>query len=147
MDENLAFEIAETARLLRVNFDRRAAQVGATRAQWRMLVRLAREDGQRQVDLAEALDVEPITVCRMVDRLADSGLVERRADSGDRRAWRIYLTGKATPVVADLSVLAEDFGAQALEGVSEDEQAAVRKILRVVRTNLTGRGSTARRAS
>ncbi|HEV2866551.1 MAG TPA: MarR family transcriptional regulator, partial [Allosphingosinicella sp.] len=88
--ESFAFEVAETARAIRRDFDRRAAILGTTRAQWRVLARLVRQDGQRQVDLADALDVEPITLCRMVDRLAEAGLVERRADEADRRAWRIH---------------------------------------------------------
>src|SRR4029450_3141757 len=86
--ENLPFEIAETAHALRRAFDRRAATLGVTRAQWKVLFRLSRMPGLRQVDLADQLDVEPITLCRIIDRLEDAGLVERRRDPADRRAWR-----------------------------------------------------------
>ena len=151
MDSNFAFEVAETALVLRRDFERRAAELGVTRAQWRVLSRLSREDGLRQVELAEALDVEPITLCRMIDRLAEAGLVERRADEEDRRAWRIHLTAKARPLIETLRGIAENFLADALAGIDETEQARVRGVLAQVRTNVT-RGapaakSTTRRAS
>ena len=101
--ENFAFEVVETARLIRREANKRAAVLGATKAQWRVLARLSRAgDGVRQIELAEALDVEPITLCRMIDRLEEAGLVERRRDEADRRAWRIHLTAAAAPVLAKL---------------------------------------------
>ena len=84
--DSLPFEIAETAHSLRRAFDRRVAPLGVTRAQWRALAWLARQPGLRQVELADHLDVEPITLCRIVDRLEEAGLVERRRDPEDRRA-------------------------------------------------------------
>lgn len=137
MDKNFAFEVADTARMLRREFDRRAAALGVTRAQWRVLALLSRRDGSRQVDLAEGLDVEPITLCRMVDRLADAGLVERRRDDADRRAWRIHLTPDASPVIGRLRTLAASFLADALDGISTGEQALVLGALARVRGNLT----------
>ena len=136
MDSNFALEVSETAHALRRAFDRRACALGTTRAQWRLLARLARHDGQRQVALADALDVEPITLSRMVDRLCEAGLVERRADEEDRRAWRVHLTAKAGPLIEKLHGLAEDFLADALVGVGEGEQQAVLDALRRVRINL-----------
>lgn len=147
MDTNFAFEVNETAHALRRAFERRAAEHGVTRAQWRVLSRLNRRDGQRQVDLAEALDVEPITLCRMIDRLAEAGLVERRADEGDRRAWRIHLTARSGPIVEELRGIAEQFLADALAGVSKAEQAQVRQILARVRANLAPAAEAQRRAS
>ena len=146
MDGSLVLEIADTAQALRRAFDRRASALGVTRAQWRVLARLSRSDGQRQVDLAEALDLEPITLCRMVDRLAEAGLVERRADAADRRAWRIHLTAKAEPIVESLRALAEKFFGEALAGVSEEEQALVRDVLARVRANIAA-GGAVRKAS
>ena len=108
MDSNFAFCVAETAQAMRREFDRRAQALGVTRAQWRVLARLGRQDGLRQVELADALDVEPITLCRMIDRLSDAGLVERRADEEDRRAWRIDLTAKAGPMIESLRALGRD---------------------------------------
>ena len=81
----MLWEIAETATALRRAFDRRAVSLGVTRAQWRVLAKLNRTPGLRQVDLAEHLDMEAITLCRIVDRLAEAGLVERQADPQDRR--------------------------------------------------------------
>ena len=147
MDTNLAFELSETARLLRRDFDRRAAELGVTRAQWRVLARLSREDGLRQVALAEALDVEPITLCRMIDRLEEAGMVERRADEEDRRAWRIHLTAKAGPLIETLHEIAEGFLADALAGIDGREQARVRDVLSRVRANLSNGPRTRRRAS
>jgi DNA-binding MarR family transcriptional regulator len=112
-----------------------------------VLARLGRQDGLRQVELADHLDVEPITLCRMIDRLAEAGLVERRADETDRRAWRIHLTAKALPLIDDLRRIAENFLADALAGVSEAEQASVRGVLARVRSNLAPAAATTRRAS
>jgi DNA-binding MarR family transcriptional regulator len=147
MDSNFAFEVAETAQALRRAFDRRAAALGVTRAQWRVLSRLARKDGQRQVELADALDVEPITLCRMIDRLSESGLVERRPDQVDRRAWRIHLTDRAEPVVAELKRVSERFLDDVLTGIAPAEQAAVRRVLEQVRANIIASGDPARRVS
>jgi MarR family transcriptional regulator for hemolysin len=147
MDSNFAFDVSETAQALRRAFDRRAASLGVTRAQWRALARLSRQDGMRQVELADALDIEPITLCRMVDRLAEAGLVERRADERDRRAWRLHLTAEAGPIVERLRALADDFLAEALAGVGPTEQTAVRNILARVRANVAAGASAKRRAS
>lgn len=147
MDSNFAFEVSETAHMLRRDFDRRAAELGVTRAQWRVLARLSRQDGLRQVELAEALDVEPITLCRMIDRLEEAGTVERRADEEDRRAWRIHLTPKAGPLIETLHQIAENFLAEILSGVSGTEQAAVRDVLARVRANVARGTTSTRRAS
>jgi DNA-binding MarR family transcriptional regulator len=147
VDHNFAFDVAETALSLRREFDRRAAAVGVTRAQWRLLSRLARQGGLRQVELADALDVEPITLCRIIDRLAEAGLVERRADEVDRRAWRIHLTDKAGPLIEDLRGIADTFLEDILVGISPAEQAEVRRVLEQVRANVAASGNTARRVS
>jgi MarR family transcriptional regulator for hemolysin len=147
MDTNFPFELNETARALRRDFERRAAEHGVTRAQWRVLSRLKRKDGLRQVELAEQLDVEPITLCRMIDRLAEAGLVERRADEGDRRAWRIHLTRKAGPIIEDLKRIAERFVEDALAGISDEEEARMRDLLARVRANLAPGAQPTRRAS
>lgn len=134
--ETFAFAVVETARAIRRDFDRRAAVLGTTRAQWRVLARLGHRDGQRQVELAEALDVEPITLCRMVDRLAESGLVERRPDEADRRAWRIHLTDKAKPVLAELHGLADLFYKDLLAGIPDEDREIAERVLHRMRENL-----------
>jgi DNA-binding MarR family transcriptional regulator len=143
--ENFAFEVVETARMLRRDFDRRAAAHGVTRAQWRVLVRLSRKDGLRQVDLADALDVEPITLCRMVDRLEEAELVERRRDEVDRRAWNIFLTAKARPLIAELQALGDVLHADALHGISPADRQRAQDVLAQVRSNLTKCGAEAAR--
>ena len=105
--ESFGFEISETALAMRRDFDRRASGLGVTRAQWRVLARLNVKNGVRQVDLAEALDIEPITLCRMIDRLEDAGLVERRRDEIDRRAWNIFLTEKSNTLRGQNQVVFE----------------------------------------
>jgi DNA-binding MarR family transcriptional regulator len=135
--ENYAFEIVETARLIRREANKRAAVLGATKAQWRVLAWLKRKgDGARQVDLAEGLDVEPITLCRMIDRLEEAGLAERRRDESDRRAWRIHLTPAAAPLLAQLEEMGIAFNADMLAGVSEAEREIVLRVLGQMRANL-----------
>ena len=95
----LAFELHDAARLLRTYSDQRARELNTTRAQWAVLSRLQRCEGDQQSELAEALDIAPITLGRLVDKLDAAGLVERRADPADRRAHRLYLTEKAAPAL------------------------------------------------
>ena len=135
--ESLPFEIAETAHAIRRAFDRRAAPLGVTRAQWRVLAWLARQPGLRQVELADHLDVEPITLCRIIDRLQESGLVERRRDPEDRRAWRLHLTDKAGPLVDQLRALAGVMTQEAFDGVPPQSIETLRAALAHVRDNLS----------
>ena len=135
--ENLGFEIAETANALRRAFDRRAAKVGVTRAQWRTLLTLSKNPSVRQVEIAEKMDIEPITLCRMVDRLEEAGLVERLRDPADRRAWRLMLTERATPLLDDLRDLATDLGAEAFDGFEPAQIDALRSGLARIRENLS----------
>lgn len=134
--KELAWEMAETSRMMRRFYDRRASALGVTTAQWRVLLRLAREPGLKQVELADRMDVEPITACRIVDRLEDAGLVERQRDPDDRRAWRLALTQKAEPILKRLGQLAEEMAAEAFEGLKAHEIDAVRAALARVRENV-----------
>ena len=135
--ENFAFEVSETARLIRREANKRAAVLGATKAQWRVLARLSRAgDGVRQIELADALDVEPITLCRMIDRLEEAGLVERRRDGADRRAWRIHLTEAAAPVIARLEAMGVGFNADILAGIDEADRMTAERVLARIRQNL-----------
>src|SRR3954447_19033420 len=109
--ETLPFEIGETAHALRKAFDRRAVGLGVTRAQWKVLFKLTRKPGLRQVELADLLEIEPITLCRIVGRLEEAGLVERTRDPDDRRAWRLHVTAQAQPLIEKL----QDVGAKLVE--------------------------------
>lgn len=137
MSDTLGFLISDVSRLMRKRFDERARAVGATRAQWKTLVTLARNEGINQGGLADLLEVEPITLCRMIDRLEDSGMVERRRDPGDRRAWRIYLTPAAAPVIDRLRGYADEMFEGALSGLGSVERDALTAHLTRIRDNLS----------
>ncbi len=134
--EDLPFEIAETAHALRKAFDRRASALGVTRAQWKVLFRLTRFPGLRQVELADMLDVEPITLCRIVDRLEEAELVERQRDPEDRRAWRLQVTDKAKPLVERLKSLGSELVGEAFADIDRSELDQVRGVLARVRENV-----------
>jgi MarR family transcriptional regulator, transcriptional regulator for hemolysin len=132
----LAFALHDAARLLRTYSDQRARELGTTRAQWAVLSRLQRCEGVKQSELAEALDLAPITLGRLIDKLTAAGLVERRDDATDRRANRLYLTDKAAPALANLGELAEDVMGRALAGLDEPTLHAMRAGLMTVKANL-----------
>ena len=134
--------IGDISRLARRAFDARAREIGVTRPQWQVLVMLTRHQGVNQGGLAELLDVEPITVCRMVDRLQEADLVERRPDPADRRSWRLFLTGKAGELLAQLQPLGEQLEAEAFEGISSEEREAVLVTLGRLRNNLAPRATS-----
>jgi DNA-binding MarR family transcriptional regulator len=134
--KELAWELAETSRTLRRHFDRRASALGVTTAQWRALAWLGHEPGLKQVELAERLDVEPITAGRIVDRLEESGLVLRKPDPVDRRVWRLFLTDEAMPIRERLTSLADEMAVRAFDGLSIDEIEAMRAKLALIRENV-----------
>lgn len=105
---DLLFLINDVGRLLRVEADCRARAHGMTRAQWHILLWLERQPGMSQKELADFLEVEPITVARLVDRLEARGMVERRADPEDRRIWRLHLRPDAAPVLAEIAAYRAD---------------------------------------
>jgi DNA-binding MarR family transcriptional regulator len=144
--ETLPFEIGETAHALRKAFDRRAVGLGVTRAQWKVLFRLTRQPGMRQIELADLLDVEPITLSRIVDRLEEAGLVERVADAADRRAWRLHVTAKAQPLIEKLRTLADEMTAEAFAGINPKHIEIMREVLARVRQNAS-RAAPMNRAS
>jgi DNA-binding MarR family transcriptional regulator len=136
MTESLGFLLSDVSRLMRRRFDERARQVGATRAQWRTLITLSRNEGINQGGLADLLEVEPITLCRMIDRLEESGLVERRRDPADRRAWLLFLTEKSRPLLDDLKDVAQDMIEQALAGIGGADRERLTSLLDIIRANL-----------
>jgi MarR family transcriptional regulator, transcriptional regulator for hemolysin len=132
----LGFALHDVARLLRTYSDQRARELGTTRAQWAVLSRLQRCEGVKQNELAEALDLAPITLGRLIDKLTAADLVERRDDAADRRANRLYLTEKAAPALKDLNALAEDLMGRALAGVDEFAIRAMQDGLATIKANL-----------
>ena len=133
--QTLPFEIGETAHALRKAFDRRAVGMGVTRAQWKVLFRVERQPGLRQIELADMLDIEPITLSRIIDRLEEAGFVERVADPADRRAWRLHVTARAQPLIEKLHAVADEMIAEAFAGIDPDQIAVARAVLGRVREN------------
>lgn len=136
--EDLPFQIAETAHAIRKSFDRRASALGVTRAQWKVLLRLTRMPGLRQVELADMMDVEPITLSRIVDRLEEAGHVERTPDPADRRVWRLQVTEQAKPLIAKLQSVGHELVEDAFEGIENKELEQVRDVLARIRENVSG---------
>ena len=132
----LGFALSDAARLLRTYSDQRARELNTTRAQWAVLSRLQRCEGVKQSELAEALDLAPITLGRLIDKLTSAGLVERRDDATDRRAHRLYLTEKAAPTLRDLGALAEDVMARALSGFDRKAIVDLHQGLSAIKANL-----------
>jgi MarR family transcriptional regulator for hemolysin len=124
-----AFLVSDLARLLKTYVDHQARRYGMTRAQWAVLSRLERSEGLKQSELAEMLDLQPITLTRLVDRLCENGLIERRADPDDRRAKRLFLTKEARPLMDRLAVLGEEVMAEVLAGLDDaDVQLMLTKL-------------------
>jgi DNA-binding MarR family transcriptional regulator len=136
MTDSLGFLISDVSRLLRRRFDERARQLGTTRAQWRTLLTLSRNEGLNQGALADLLEVEPITLCRMIDRLEEAGMVERRRDPGDRRAWLLFLTERSKPVLEELKLMAEDLIEGVLSGMNDSARSVLGDSLNLMRSNL-----------
>ena len=136
-DQALGFVIHDVARMLRWEFDRRAQTIGLTRSQWFVLSFLLREDGVQQQRLAELMELTPITMTGLLDRLERDGWVERRPDPDDRRAKRIFLTKKVLPVMKKLKATGKKVRKVAVAGLSEEEQQNLVSLLLRVRTNLS----------
>jgi len=136
LNREFAFMLNDVARMLRTYADHKAAQFGITRAQWVVLVRLDRSEGLKQSELAEILDLQPISLTRLLDKLCESGLIERRADPVDRRAKRLFLTPAARPLLEKLGELGEELMATALAGVEREGVERMVAQLGVVKENL-----------
>jgi len=136
--KEIAFAINDVARLLKTFADQCARRYGATRAQWAVLARLNRCEGLKQSELAELLDLQPISLTRLLDRLAENGLIERRPDPNDRRANRLYLTPAARPLLDRLTALGEEVMGHVLDGLDDKAIARLHADLDVIRDNLRG---------
>ncbi len=136
LNREFAFSLNDVARMLRTYADHKASQFGITRAQWAVLVRLDRFEGLKQSELAEMLDLQPITLTRLLDRLCDSGLIERRADPNDRRAKRLFLTAAARPLLKRLGDLGGELMTTALAGVEREAVEKMVALLATVKENL-----------
>ena len=135
-NHDLLLLLHDVARLTRVEADKLARQHGTTRAQWALLLRLARNPGMTQKEAADLLEVEPISVARLVDRMAAAGLIERRADEQDRRIWRLHLCPGAAAKLAEVNRQREGLAALVMAGLDPHLHAALVAGLRVMKSNL-----------
>lgn len=133
---NFAYPLLDVTRLLRKHFDRRAEPLGLTRAQWRAIKVIHRHEGISQKALAELLEMEPIPVGRVIDRLQQAGFVERRADPQDRRVWRLHTMDRAHGVLDDMEIIAAGLRDDALTGIADAELAACLGVLERMKQNL-----------
>lgn len=143
------FQLIDVARAMRTHFDQRAREHGMTRAQWGVLLRLERQEGMMQAEMAEALEVQPISLARLIDRLCDQKLVERRPHPSDRRANRLYLTAKGRATLAQLVPLGREVSGEVLESFTEKETTELLEKLLRIKRNIRGSstGTSARRAA
>jgi DNA-binding MarR family transcriptional regulator len=132
----LGFLLNDVARLLRKRFDQKARALGLTRAQWQVLAHLALNEGIHQGALADILEVEPITLVRILDRLQGAGLIERRPHAKDRRVWLLHLTPTARPILDDMRVLGAETREEALAGVPAADREHLMTILTTMKSNL-----------
>src|ERR1700749_1580426 len=117
VDMNFLFSLGELQRLVRRYADKAAARYGITRAQWAVLAKVERTEGLKQTELAEMMEMKPITLARLIDKLCDNGWIERRGDDSDRRVNRLYLRKAARPLLGKLAGLKAELTAAALQGI------------------------------
>ena len=130
------FQLSDVARTMRTYIDQRAREHGMTRAQWGVLVRLERQEGMTQAEMAESLEIQPISLVRLIDRLCLHGLVERRPHPRDRRANRLYLTEKGRTTFARLVPLGKEIAAEVLAALDEADVADLLQKLLLIRNNI-----------
>ncbi len=134
--DSIGFLFGDIARLSRQAFNRRAASLGLSLAQWRVLAALSRQQGMNQVTLAEMLEIQPMTLVRQIDRLETLGLVTRHQDPDDRRASRLMLTEAAQPLIGHMRRIADELWNEAFAGFSAEERAALVAVLHRVKAGL-----------
>lgn len=133
----LGFLLHDVARLLRKRTDKKARGFGLTSSQWQVLAYLAQYEGINQNGLAEILEVEPITLCRIVDRLQTLGMIERHPHPSDRRVWSLRLAPAARPKLAQARKLGDIVYGEALAGIPDADRLRLVKTLQVLKSNLT----------
>lgn len=138
LKKQLISQLIESSRFLRNYIDHRAKSRGTTRAQWIVLFRLRDQEGLSQVDLAEVLELQPISLVRLLDRLVEHGLVQRRSDPKDRRANRLFLTPAGRQLANDLDSLRDAIATDVLQGISAASIETSLKALKDVKERIKG---------
>lgn len=137
-ESRFGFLITDVGRLCGRLFDKRAKKLGLTRAQSRVLAYLWWQGETNQARLAELLEIAPISLTRLLDRMEGCGWIERRANDDDRRAFVIRLTRKARGILPRVLEVGDAVSAEGLRGLSADDSATLIRLLKQVRTNLVG---------
>ena len=135
-ERRIGFLIGDVGRLIRRAFEARAGHLGLTQAQWRALWRLSRQEGINQATLADQLEIQPITLTRLLDKMEAHGWIERRPDPADRRALRLFLTPRAQPLLAELQAIGIELIDHALQGVEPEARLALADALERMKGNL-----------
>lgn len=135
-DKNLSFMLHDVARLMRRNFNRRVGSLALTQAQWQALLYIKRNPGISQSALADIIEVQPISVARLIDRMEAAGWVERQQDPDDRRALKLYVHTKAGSVLEEMAVHGAEMRSQAMQNLNQKEKAALLDMLTRMRANL-----------
>ena len=143
LKRQLVAQLVESSRLLRNYIDSRAKARGTTRAQWIVLFRLRQQEGLSQVDLADVLELQPISLVRLLDRLVEHGLLERRPDPKDRRANRLFLTRSGHQLVDDLDGLRDAIATDVLRDLPADAIQTSLETLRNIKERIKGLGEGA----
>jgi len=138
VDASLFFTISETHRLLRAYADKLALPYGITRAQWAVLAKVDRYEGLKQSELAELLEMQPITLTRLIDRLCERDWIERRGDENDRRVNRLYLKKAARPLLEKLGRLRDELTKTALQGIPSADALRLLTQLQTIKENIRG---------
>lgn len=146
LKRQLVSQLVETSRLLRNHIDQRAKDRGTTRAQWIVLFRLRQQEGLMQVDLADVLELQPISLVRLLDRLVEHKLLERRPDPNDRRANRLFLTAKGRRLVDDLDGLRDDIASDVLNDIPKAAIESTLETLVEMKARIKGTGEEAEAA-
>jgi MarR family transcriptional regulator, transcriptional regulator for hemolysin len=136
VDMNFLFTLGELQRVVRLYADKQAARYGITRAQWAVLAKVERTEGLKQSELAEQMEMQPITLTRLIDRLCDNGWIERRGDETDRRVNRLHLRKAARPLLGKLSGLRSELTATALEGITPADAHRLLSQLETIKENV-----------
>jgi MarR family transcriptional regulator for hemolysin len=136
LGREILFQLSDVSRSMRTYIDQCAREHGMTRAQWGVLARLQRQEGMTQAEMAESLEIQPISLVRLIDRLCQHGLVERRPHPRDRRANRLYLTDKGHATLVRLGPLGREVAGKVLASLSEADVAALLQKLLLIKTNI-----------
>jgi MarR family transcriptional regulator, transcriptional regulator for hemolysin len=138
LKRQLIAQLVESSRILRNYIEHRAKGRGTTRAQWIVLFQLRQQEGLSQVDLAEVLELQPISLVRLLDRLVNQGLLERRNDPKDRRANRLFLTASGRQLVDDLDSLRDSIASDVLQDVPAEAIETSLQTLREIKERIKG---------